>query len=473
MARNSVRIGLAASVLALTAGSASADRVAWIVGNASYAGQAPLDGPAADVQRVADRLSASGFSTSVLTDADAAGLRAIGGTAEEAVLFFSGHVTTVDGRTILVPVDVAPSDRPAVEQQGVPVDEILASIDAPRITLIVESCHEGHSLLPGGGRVTAPDDPRVRSVYSVAPSETCTSVRADLSDMLTRTLTTFDVTLEGAIDKLSSGPGATIWASERLHAAAAVGAVQNDTVVISAAVQPVNVRSATAPVIRQAQGASVLDDGVLIFAAQPAPAPASLPTPQGLPEPSIIVGVIEEDDPDFDVVGDDGTSALSGSELSIADPQEREALRRDNPTLFTALLDQGAFDPAQPELPRAIQTELARLNCYTAGIDGIWGAGSRNSVARYFAEAGGAPESNEPTIGLFRTLMAADEVRCPAVQVAAPQTTRTTTTRQNTRQTTTTRATQQRTAPAAPAPATQPSSGGRTIRSTGSTGVFR
>ncbi|MCG6902774.1 MAG: peptidoglycan-binding protein [Rhodobacter sp.] len=46
--------------------------------------------------------------------------------------------------------------------------------------------------------------------------------------------------------------------------------------------------------------------------------------------------------------------------------------------------------PAQGADPMAVelQTELARLGCYTGAIDGLWGAGSRGAMARFNAATG-------------------------------------------------------------------------------------
>ncbi len=65
-------------------------------------------------------------------------------------------------------------------------------------------------------------------------------------------------------------------------------------------------------------------------------------------------------------------------------------MRNDDPAQFEQLLTSGVFDPTPGNEARAIQTELARMQCYTGGIDGKWGRGSIAAVDRYFTQIGTA-----------------------------------------------------------------------------------
>ncbi|ARC90737.1 peptidoglycan-binding protein [Rhodovulum sp. MB263] len=138
---------------------------------------------------------------------------------------------------------------------------------------------------------------------------------------------------------------------------------------------------------------------VEIFTPPPRESLAALPRAEGLPEPSVIVGLIAPEADDLPVWSDLAT---------------RTRLRQDDPEAFARLVAAGALDPPEDALPRAIQTELARMNCYRGGIDGLWGEGSRAAVARYFAERGLGPAPGAPSPGLFRRIVAAEDVACPA-----------------------------------------------------------
>lgn len=79
-----------------------------------------------------------------------------------------------------------------------------------------------------------------------------------------------------------------------------------------------------------------------------------------------------------------------------------------------------ALDPAEPldaepeaprqpliderELARSIQSDLARLGCYRMGVDGVWGPGSRNSLAQYYREKGEVAPSLEPSTDVLAML---------------------------------------------------------------------
>lgn len=277
---------------------------------------------------------------------------------------------------------------------------------------------------------------------------------------------------------------------ETASAPTSVGQVTNETVVLTAPVRPVATASTVAPVsVASAAGVSRVTNDVQILTVAPTvvSAPARpVPGAGGLPLPSIIVGFPEEEviqasfetvDSEAPTVGEVDVSAVGGSEISYENVSLRRDFAENNRDLYLSLVDSGAFDPPQALMARALQTELARMNCYTAGIDGIWGNGSRRSVGRYYEQIEGSAPSQDPVLEIWRQLMLKDDVRCPDVVVAQP---RRTTTTQSAPRRTTTQAAPRRAAPApaprraAPAPAPQPSAPARrTISSSSGTGVFR
>ncbi len=197
-------------------------------------------------------------------------------------------------------------------------------------------------------------------------------------------------------------------------------------------------------------------------------APAALPVEDGLPEPYLIFGEIRPINASFDPTE---TGEVQGSALDTSSFETRNQLRNDQPDLYAELVASGAFDPEDGSargLARAIQTELARMNCYTAGIDGIWGGGSRRSVSAYFEQISEQPTGLEPTLDLFRKIILNDDVSCPVVQQAAQPARSTGTTRQRSTAPAPA-ATPQRQQPAQQAPAT---GGGLNTNNLGS-GIFR
>ncbi len=205
---------------------------------------------------------------------------------------------------------------------------------------------------------------------------------------------------------------------------------------------------------------------VVLNATTPAPrTPRAVPGTGGLPQPSIILGGF--------------VPTLAGFEVPAAGTQDytdlaaRRALRSTDPVAFENAVTSGAYDPPQPELARAMQTELSRMNCYTGGIDGQWGKGSRTAVQRYYQVLNVAAPSLDPTQDVFRQLLLKDEVSCPApVQVSAPRATNNAATTQRTPRPTTAAPRPAAAKPAAPpkAAATPPK---RTIGKSLGTGTFR
>lgn len=135
------------------------------------------------------------------------------------------------------------------------------------------------------------------------------------------------------------------------------------------------------------------------------------PLRAGLPQPSIIVGeqarqaAEQPERPPRDAMG-------------VAYPL-RADMRRDDAAGFARLLDLGAFDPDSDRIAAAIQTELRRMSCYGATVDGIWGRGSVSAVERYFTAARQTAPASTPEIALYRAIISGPDLTCPAPAPAA------------------------------------------------------
>jgi hypothetical protein len=194
------------------------------------------------------------------------------------------------------------------------------------------------------------------------------------------------------------------------------------------------------------------------------------PTPgeNGLPAPSILVGFVTEESDlalEPEIIAPAIVDApIAGLGLSYDDLDARNEMRTADPDIFASLVESGAFDPPDTELARAIQTELARMNCYRSTIDGLWGPGSRRSVAGYYEQVGGTTPSQDPDVRIFRAIITSEDVRCPdpAPRAVAQPTRRATT-----------QAAPRAATQAAPAPAAPAATGRRTISQSTGTGSFR
>ncbi|MEM8592231.1 MAG: hypothetical protein AAGF13_06855 [Pseudomonadota bacterium] len=192
-------------------------------------------------------------------------------------------------------------------------------------------------------------------------------------------------------------------------------------------------------------------------------------TQAGLPQPSIIIGVIAPGQEASFGIETLLPATVESIAFEIDDLDARDALRERDVELFRQLIEEGHLDPE--ELERALQIELSRMNCYRSGIDGAWGPGSRRSVTEYFAQLEGVDWPDQaPTVDLFRAILINGDVACPTPQPVARTNTSTSSTR-----TTPTRTTTTTTPPTTQQPAATPSQPSRPTLSGGGTGsgVFR
>ncbi len=394
--------------------------------------------------------------------------------ADSAVFYFSGPVT---------------GDTVWFENGPVGITDIidgLSSAGIRRAALLIEDCADpngvGNVAMP-----TLPVSPEIYVASTAGPTGSCASTVARMTDKLQVASDTslqealdgvwFETTLADPIELSSPQVLATPKA-----AAPVISIVSSNVVAITPVASPVQIKPTLASVTPSAATSqprpSSSGGSVVTFAPVANSQLAAIPAAAGLPEPSIIVGLIEQASLEFDQVAP--PADVSSSEVSYDNLEARRNLRDSSPDLFETLVQSGAFDPPENLLPAALQTELSRMGCYTSAIDGIWGRGSRASVERYFAEISGVNAvSLEPEIPLFRQIIRQDDIVCKAPQ-AAPARATTTASRPSsgttTRRTTTT--TRQTAAPkrqtAAPKRQTAPAaSSGRKIKTNRLGGVFR
>ncbi|MFK7836775.1 MAG: peptidoglycan-binding protein [Sulfitobacter sp.] len=478
--------GLVGLCLCLSlSGNASAQDARWqglVVGQSGAASPKAF----ADAFHVADALRSGGLDVvQMLRDQPAEtvfdAIEALAGT-ERAIVYFSGPLLA-DGTGL------------RLEGGDLGFDDVLARLGAAglsEVALLVESCPSQNAalVLP-----PPPTDLRVLRAASMAPGAPCPAEGGRLTDLLRALVAT-----EKSLGDLLSD----VWVSSdlltqpRMRPAKAptkpaVSLVQNDVVSL-VPVSAAAVSTTLAPLDLRATAASGAGE-VVIFAPSAPAQLAALPTEAGLPEPSIIVGLIEQATlASFAPAQTPGE--VTRNEISYENLEARRALKAQDAALFATLVEGGAFDPPTGELPTALQTELARMGCYTARIDGDWGPGSRRSVQRYFSELAKGPQSlddrlqlyqaiaNNPnatfgeglpvavdaSVPLFRQIVMRDDIVCEVVAAApAP---RATTTRRTTRaaqpRTNTQRTTRQPAARSQPQQAPK-----RTLSNTNRLGVFR
>ena len=129
----------------------AAQRVALVIGNASYAHAPTLSNPLNDAADVGAALGRLGFSVTRLENANQARLRrglqefALAASASEvAVVFYAGHGIEVDQRNFLVPVDARLASDQDVEFEAVPLELVSRAVErASGLRLVIlDACRE-------------------------------------------------------------------------------------------------------------------------------------------------------------------------------------------------------------------------------------------------------------------------------------------------------------------------------------------
>lgn len=138
---------------------------ALVFGNSAYPHGDALTAPARDAALMARALRARGYQVRLSLDRDYAGMvediEAFAETSEGAqvrVLYFAGHGFEFDSENYLLPVDIpapiAGLDRDQVRSRGLPLNRLLADLEAEGGTLvgIIDACR----VLPARGAADTP-----------------------------------------------------------------------------------------------------------------------------------------------------------------------------------------------------------------------------------------------------------------------------------------------------------------------------
>ena len=167
-------------------GVAAADnpqRVALVIGNATYPGVAALKNPANDARDMAARLTTLGFQVTLKTNVALRDmLRTLTAFGEsirqgsEVVVFYAGHGMQVRGKNYLIPVDADIRSETAVSSEAVDVDQLLDKLAAARLSLVIlDACRNNpfEQRFRGGGQglasINAPTGTLI--AYATAPGK--------------------------------------------------------------------------------------------------------------------------------------------------------------------------------------------------------------------------------------------------------------------------------------------------------------
>jgi hypothetical protein len=343
--------------------------------------------------------------------------------APRVVIYFAG------------PIGAGPSGPMLMGQGGgdargaiAPMLARLAASGTREAVVLIEDCAGGDGF---AGRLQAVEVPAGLSVFMAASAGSAATCPGKPDRLTDRLALAFGDSLQARLDGLWHGadtlsplalaPVAPV-ASPASGSASEIAVISGDVIQLA----PVAI-TATAPTeVIAGTALEVPVEPAAAIAPQPS-APAAepavfrplrdedllaIPVAAGMPQPSIIVGIIRPPEPE-------APPEPEFPEIAFDDATAREALRTDDPELFQAMVEAGRLDPPPEALVTALQTELQRGGCYTSTIDGQWGNGSRRAVDRFAETAGLTAVSQEPDIALYRQIVLAGAVTCPAPVVEA------------------------------------------------------
>jgi hypothetical protein len=151
MLRAGARLALAAMVVVLHLGTAAAaNRVALVIGNASYRDVEPLQTARADAAAMAKALQDVGFSVTLRLDVEDRALKAAVrlfktqlSAGDEAVFYYAGHGVQLGAENYLVPIDIGIDDAEQVRDESLSLRRVLEDMQdvKARFSLaIIDAC---------------------------------------------------------------------------------------------------------------------------------------------------------------------------------------------------------------------------------------------------------------------------------------------------------------------------------------------
>lgn len=434
-------LGLA--LVLASAVTAAADRIALVIGEANYQTLPVLKTPSLDASLMEEALQSLHFKVTTLIDANKADLSAALDTfageaaaADTVLVYYSGATFQYQGANHLVPVDAALASAGAVETETLRLDAIISRLTNPNRPLLVFIDSGPGNPLPAalqGGSGPGLAQPALSGRDPVMVALSAEPGHAPVAE--TGAFSTFTLGLQTYLPSAGK-PLATVmdWVQRDLEAAtgkaqspwvystldAAYSLSQTDQYVTappeplppavsaeSTVAPPAPARTAEAePPKRMPLRAFLLPRG---YDSPPPPGESTAPSIAMLPAL-------------HQIVPDQHLSPLPATADSVKlaavppDTTLSPAAPQFTTLPGTEVLDDGTrvpmMDPA--ELPSAIQKELARVGCYTGGIDGDFGPGSQGALANYFKAKNLPADQTAPTEAVYIQLLGETDTVCKA-----------------------------------------------------------
>lgn len=144
-------IFVAISVISVAPTFAAGDRVALVLGAASYKSLPPLRNTVNDAIAIASTLEGMGFEVETLINTPLDQVREAlniftfrAETADLALIYFAGHGVEVEGENFLVPIDAVAETNADLFRQAISLKELLRAVESARQMriIILDSCRD-------------------------------------------------------------------------------------------------------------------------------------------------------------------------------------------------------------------------------------------------------------------------------------------------------------------------------------------
>ncbi|EJM97814.1 caspase family protein [Phyllobacterium sp. YR531] len=375
-------------------------RIALIIGNADYQNVEKLVNPSNDAKGISDALRAQGFDIFPASNTTRAEFDRIfedfktqAKTADVSLVYFSGHGFQLNGTNYLVPVDAHLNDREKIVEETISLDKIIAEVQSPdRQTLIfLDACR--NNPLPGGGSVNAglaqvTGGANVFIAFATQPG----NISYD-------GVSSYSPFTKALLDHINT-PGQDI--------SNLMIKVRTDVEANTLGRQLPWDQSSLKRQFYFSPPAEIANDGQTSVAMIGQPAVAG----QGLTRRTDLGSIIDPPAGRLTVAPQGGAAAFPPA----ISPDEGVP-----PVIYMPEAPAEIFGPEN--LVWGLQQELQRLGCYTSDMDGVWGASSREALARYYSNRNLKVTDTAPTTYHYETLRREPSVVCisvPPRQAVAP-----------------------------------------------------
>lgn len=421
-------------------------RLALVIGNSQYQTLESLRNAASDAQLVARTLTDLGFTVTLLTNAThgqmteaIAKIKEDGKDAEAVLFYYSGHGFQHSGSNFIVPVAATLRDRAAITSETIELNTLINQLGNPeRPTIIlIDACRNNPLAADlreqdGLAQVSASIN-NTYVLFATQPGNVSHDGRENNGPFalaLEANLTLPDEDFVAVMKKVRADVNRrtaglqTPWEQSSMLVDFEFNVGLQSGVLLADMPPPPAIDFGDTPPAGTSEDVASLEPGGLVIEDMPEDlvrgtqvesGPALVPV-----EPTITPAIAEPEPIVPDIAPEPTTTVASVDPKQVLAPLGEDTAP-DGDTVATTPTPAITPEP-EPEiepqkLAELVQGELKRIGCYTSTVDGDWGKGSRNALARYFEAKKVASIGTEPTMEIKAMLQAEPPEVCKAEPV--------------------------------------------------------